>query len=55
MKDAGGFANYSNIYILGNNNDSFENMSTDYLINTSLASHKFVYLGSGSNGILFSI
>ena len=55
VKDAGRFANNSNIYILGNNSDLFENMSSDYLINMSLACHKFVYLGSGTNGILFSI
>ena len=55
VKDAGRFADNCNIYILGNNNDSFENMSSDYLINTSLSSHHFIYLGSSSNGIIFSI
>ena len=55
IKDCGSFANSSNIYILGNNSDLFENMSTDKLINTSLATHRFVYSGSGNNGTLFSI
>ena len=55
VKDAGSFSNNSNIYILGNNSDLFESMLTDFLINTSLSSHHFVYSGSGNNGYIYTI
>ena len=54
LKDAGSFANISNIQINSTNSNLIEQSSSD-TINTSRGYKRYAYIGGGSSGLLLSI
>ena len=55
LKDAGGYANQSNIIVTCSNSDVFENTVSTYTLSSGYAYKRLLYTGPGSNGTFLFI